>query len=343
MPGLSLPRGQTELPEVWSFDAGDHAVDLALDPGGEVAVAALGSGEVVALDVRTGGQLWRQGDHGGGAPALSVGAKGRLAVGGYDGKVHLYDARGGGLVCSLPVGKGWVEHVAWSPDGTRLAASAGRAVRVFSATGEPALETEPHASTVAGLSWGQRGARLATCCYGGAHLWPLKAGVSAQHLAWKGSLVSLSWSPDERVLACGSQEGTVHFWRLPGGRDAEMSGYPAKPRALAWDAGSTRLATGGGADVCVWDFGGKGPEGTRPAQLKGHQGLCSALAFAPRGLLLASGGQDAGVLLWDLRRGDSPWRFAFLEDEVTGLRWAPRGDALLGADARGVIRRWAVA
>lgn len=51
-----------------------------------------------------------------------------------------------------------------------------------------------------------------------------------------------------------------------------------------------------------------------------------------------SGGQDSGVLLWEPRKGLRPLRFAFLEDEVTCLRWSTRGDPLLGADTRGTIR-----
>lgn len=343
MPGVSPPRGQTELPEAWSLDLGDYAVDLDVSRDGALVAAATGSGEVTVADAATGQVRWRRRGHGGGALSLALApTTHQLAIGGHDGQVHVYDSHTGELLFTAPVSKGWVERVAWSPDGGRLATSAGRTVRVWSAAGEAQLETEPHPSTVMGLQWGQRGSRLAVCCYGGVHLWPLRSGVQAQHLSWKGSLIALAWSPDEKIIACGSQDGSVHFWRLTTGRDSEMTGYPSKPRALAWDAASTLLATGGSAEVCVWDFSGKGPEGTRPTQLAGHQALCTELVFAPNRPLLASGGQDSGVLLWEPRRGNLPVRYAFLEDEVTRLRWSLRGDALFGADARGTVRRWAL-
>ncbi len=337
---MTIPRGKTELRAAWSLDLGDYIVRL--EPGRDDTLAlTTGGGAAALIQANTGEVLWRSEGHGGGALALARSPSAPcLAVGGHDGRVHLYDTRSGRESTALEVGPGWVEQLAWSHDGGRLAASAGRRVRVWTSSGEPLLETPAHPSTVTGLSWSRKGSRLATCCYGGVYLWPLKADIQAQHLAWKGSLISLAWSPDEKVIACGSQDGSVHFWRLPGGRDSEMSGYRFKPRALAWDGASSLLATSGDADVCVWDFSGKGPEGTRPLVLEGHQALCTELAFSPAARpLLASGGQESGILLWEPRRTLRPLAFAFLEDEVTSLRWSHRGDALFGADARGTIRR----
>jgi WD40 repeat protein len=159
-------------------------------------------------------------------------------------------------------------------------------------------------------------------------------------LAWKGSLISMAWSPDAKVIACGSQDSSVHFWRLASGNDSQMSGYPFKPKALAWDRESKLLATSGDATVTVWDFRGKGPEGTRPIQLEAHKGVCTSLAFSPHGGMLASGGQDLSVLLWEPRKSSKPLRFAFLEDEVTGLCWHPERPTLVGADASGMLFAW---
>ena len=145
-----------------------------------------------------------------------------------------------------------------------------------------------------------------------------------------------------RVIACGSQDGSVHFWRLATGQDSQMSGYPSKPRALAWDHESRLLATAGDASVTLWDFRGKGPEGTRPIVLDAHKGLCTRLAFSPRKGVLASGSQDSSILLWEPRRGTRPVRFAFLEDEVTALRWHPEHHTLVGADAAGTLCAWEI-
>jgi len=204
------------------------------------------------------------------------------------------------------------------------------------------VETEPMPSAVTALAWGRKGTQLATTCYGGVHVWNVAESARTRHLAWKGSLISMAWSPDEKVIACGSQDCSVHFWRLETGRDSEMTGYPFKPRALAWDSQSTLLATAGDATVTLWDFAGKGPEGRPPLQLEGHKGACTRLAFSPRKGVLASGAQDTSVLLWEPRRGTKPIGYAFLEDEITSLVWHPDHRGLLGGDASGNLIFWRV-
>ena len=51
--------------------------------------------------------------------------------------------------------------------------------------------------------------------------------------------------------------------------------------------------TGGGPMVCIWDCGGpKGPEGTQPQMLEGHEDNLTAVAYQSRGYLLASAATD---------------------------------------------------
>jgi WD40 repeat protein len=121
-----------------------------------------------------------------------------------------------------------------------------------------------------------------------------------------------------------------------------MSGFPFKPKALAWDSGSRLLATSGDATVTLWDFRGKGPEGTRPIQLEAHKGVVTRLGFSPRKAVLASGSRDTLVLLWEPHCGTHPIRGAFLDDEVTALTWHPEHLGLVAGDASGNLCFWDV-
>jgi WD40 repeat protein len=346
MPGVKgeLARGKTELAPRWQIALDEYVSALELARSGELLAVGLGDGSLLGLDPVTGRTRFRVAAHAGGVLGLSLSPDGQLiATCGQDASARIWSAAGE-PVRELPGGgPTWVEHVAWAPAGGRLATAAGRKVRVWSREGAPLVETEPLASTVSALAWRSDGTGLAATCYGGVHLLPFVAGARVRHLPWKGSLISLAWSPDTRIIACGSQDCSVHFWRLATGRDSQMSGYPAKPRALAWDHESRLLATAGDATVTVWDFRGKGPEGTRPIQLEAHKGLCTRLAFDPTRGLLASGGQDTSVLLWAPRKGTRPLRFAFLEDEITGLVWDAPNRSLIGADASGTLVAWEVA
>ncbi len=213
-------------------------------------------------------------------------------------------------------------------------------MRLWNADGTPLLETPPHESAVAAMTWRADGRELAVACYGGVSLWSLDARALSRRLEWKGSLISAAWSPDGKVIACGSQDCTVHFWRVRSGRDSEMSGYPLKPGALAWDARSSLLATSGALEVTVWRFDGRGPEGTEPLVLKGHQAQVSAVAFHPHKAALASGGHDASVLVWEPRRGLKPLRYAFASDVVSRVAWSPDGASLVAGDASGSVTCW---
>ncbi len=345
MPALIsvLAGGRAELPCLWTAHAGDYVTAVSWSSDGALCAAGAASGEVLVLDGADGARKATITAHKGGVLAVAWSPSARLlATAGQDGtaKIHGDD---GTLVATLPgASKAWVEHLAWSPDGTRLATSSGKGVRIWTAEGTPHLETGEHASTVTGLCWNRRGSQLATSCYGGVHIWKFESGATSRQLEWKGSLISLAWSPDDKVIAGGSQDCSVHFWRLSTGKDSAMQGYPFKPKALAWDSESTLLATSGEATITVWRFTGKGPEGTRPILLEGHQEMVTALAFAPKRGLLASGSEDAGILVWEPRRREKPLGHALLDDVVSDVAWRPRHNQITGADASGRVSSWAV-
>ena len=123
-----------------------------------------------------------------------------------------------------------------------------------------------------------------------------------------------------------------------------MSGYPAKPSALAFDDTGTLLATGGGEAVTVWSFRGNGPEGTRPGVLKRHAQPVTTLAFARRGMRLASAARDGAVVVWLLKRNGKGRRIgsAVLADIGAGLYWRPDGHALAALDAQGGVTVWRI-
>ncbi len=142
-------------------------------------------------------------------------------------------------------------------------------------------------------------------------------------LEWKGSALALSWSPDGRHIAVGDQDGTVHFRTLGLERDLQMSGYPTKVRELAWDPGSRWLATGGSPVVTVWDTSGRGPEGSRPLQLEGHDGFLGALAWQRQRPCLASGCRGGRVTIWNPTDSCRPVSSLEMGAAIRTLAWSP--------------------
>jgi WD40 repeat protein len=238
--------------------------------------------------------------------------------------------------------------VKFSPDGLWLAATAGPWLRIWKEKGELVFAEKVLESTVAALEWRPDSAGLAVGGYNGVRLFRLKTGVWAtqpyEDLKWKGSVLAVAWSPNGRYIAAGSQESTIQFWKLPyrPGEELAMSGYPTKVRELAWDTDSRWLASGGGEIVTVWDVRGRGPAGTRPRQLEGHTAKVACLRFQSRGTVLASGGRDRRVCVWDLSRPDPYGVVQEWEERISTLEWAPDNRAFaLGGDGGGVqIWEW---
>ena len=164
----------------------------------------------------------------------------------------------------------------------------------------------------------------------------------SRRVVFLGSLISMVLNPEGNIVACGSQDNSVHFWRRNTGLDAEMTGYPGKPSELAFDQSGQFLATGGSDQITVWNFDGDGPEGTYPSKLLLHPESITSLAFSNQGKVLASGSKDGSVFVWLLdQHGDgSPLGGAFVDERISGLRWHPSDSSLAAIDANGGIHVW---
>lgn len=279
----------------WVADVDDAVAAVSPGPDGRIAVAGSeGSltllspaGEVESRQLLAMGCL---------AVAWSP-AGDRIAVGCIDGIV-LVDAAGEQIARHRG---GWCASLAWSFDGARLAAGVGKSTVVYRADGAE-LFRHHRDSTVTAVDWINR--RVASAAYGGVHVCHVSRGAAADVLPFTGSLLTMAISPDRRWAASGNQDATLHVWRVgKTGEELSMSGYPTKITALAFSPDSMLLASGGGQDVTVWDFGGRGPRGSTPRILAAHQQAITGLAWSPRGDMLAAVAGDGCVAVWKPRSG----------------------------------------
>ena len=345
MSDLNADSPRSVLTQGWFASVGDYAIAGGWILRGEALVAGDAEGSVYGFDGESGATAWeRPGVHEGGVLAVAIHPSGStFATAGQDGRVLIWSAAEGHVSRAIEVGGGWVENLAWSPDGQRLAASCSRQVYMYDADGEEVWRSDDHPSTVSAIAWPRAG-ELATACYGRVSFFNAASGNLRQKLEWQGSLVSMVLSPDGGIVVCGSQDNSVHFWRRSTGQDSEMFGYPGKPAALAFDDTGTLLATSGGYAVTVWSFRKKGPEGTRPGVLEFHNEPVTTLAFAPGAMRLASGGRDGAVVVWSLQRSGKGGSIG-AEDvgaPVSKLYWRPDGGGLAALDARGGVMVWRV-
>ena len=335
------PRGM--LHEGWTAQVNDYAIACGWSMKGEIFNVGDVGGGLYAFEGTKGELIWvNENVHHGGLLEMSINPDGDiLATSGQDGVVIFRNCRDGKEMHKLQLGKGWVEHLKWSPDGKYLAIAFSKIVYVYNSSGDKIWCSEEHPSTVSDLAWSNKN-ELATSCYGQVAFFDITNNKVNQKLEWQGSLVSMVISPSGDIVACGSQDNSVHFWRRSTGHDAEMTGYPSKPTNLSFDQSGTLLATGGSERVTVWSFVGNGPEGTIPGELGHHTEPVTSLSFSHKEKLIASGSRDGSVVVSFLQSDGhgNPVGAAFAGDHISTIAWRPDDCALAAVCSKGFIHVW---
>lgn len=325
MSGLDFtlnPRWQTEI--------SDYVNGLAWSPDGSLVVAAAVSGAITIFEAASGEIVQLLPGHGFGTTAVVWHPNGQsLASAGQDGKIRLWDAKDGQEIANMNGGAEWVEHLAWCPDGELLASAAGRKLRLWNAKGHLIRAYPEQSNTINSLQWNVMAQpRLASGGYGGVTLWSPDSSEPVQRFDWKGAILAIAWSPDERLLATGDQDCTAHLWYVENGQDVQLWGFQTKVRELAWDSTSRYLATGGGMLAAVWDCSGAGPTSHKPLVLEAHEGYINQLHFQHAAPLLASGGQDGRVILWQPTATKKPLAQVQQAAAISQLAWSPADTCL---------------
>ncbi|MBN1889777.1 MAG: WD40 repeat domain-containing protein [Thermoflexales bacterium] len=138
-----------------------------------------------------------------------------------DNTVRVWRVSDGELLRTLPAGdKGWyMESVAFSPDGSLLAASVGSRVWLWRVSdGQLLRELEGHTSTVRSVAFSADGTVLASGAWDNTvRLWRVPDGQLLRTLEGHTDYVtSLAFSPDGRWLASGAYDGTLRLWGAAG-------------------------------------------------------------------------------------------------------------------------------
>jgi WD40 repeat protein len=324
------------------FPIAEYPVDAAFSADGGVAIVAGGEGGLFRLNLRGDATSERVGEHAGGALAVAWQPAGALfASSGQDGEVRLWDSR---TLQSrvIHAAAEWSEHLAFSGNGRLLAVANASRLHVFGSSGAEQAMIADHTGNIAALAWRPRLTEVAAACNGGVQLHRLgTSGDGAQVVTrayeWKGACLTASWRPDGSVFASGLQDGTVHFWNIAAGTQSQMKGYGAKVAHTGWSANGKYLATAADRSIIVWEFAGRGPEGSEPIQLDGHTDRVTQMLCAPKGPYLASGGRDCRLLLWRPGFSGDPVDADLLGAEIALVRFSADGRTLLAADRAGQL------
>lgn len=269
----------------------------------------------------------------------------RLASGGYDYTVRVWDMTTGAALAVLDGHTSAVESVAWSPDGMRLAsASSDGTMRVWDTTvGVIMVIPEVHSSPVQSVAWSPDGAWLASAHNDGTvQVWNTVTGAEVAvlegHTGWVGSV---AWSLDgTRLASSGGADSTVRVWNATTGAAlAVLEGHTSSVESVAWSPDGGRLASASrDRTVRVWDVA----MGTALVILEGHMDWVMNVAWSPDGGRLVSASSDRTVRVWDAATGAT---LAVLDGQTEGtlaVAWSPDGEWLATTGFHGTVRLWNV-
>lgn len=324
------PRAQATLD--------DYVLDCAWSPDGKSLAVAGGEGKV-ALAAFAGDALTVQpvGEHMLGALAIAWRPHGKCFVtSGQDGAVILWDGETGKQIKRWKPALTPTQSLAFSPDGNMLASAAGKTVTLWSPEGETLHAFAPATTTAVALAFDKPGTDLGVALNGEIAVHRVEKGrYETRRYKWPAACLTVNFSGNGRFLASGMADGTLHFWNRSTGKDSQMRGYDGRLELVGWSADSRYLASSAGNELVLWDFGGKGPEGTRPIVLNGHTERVDAFAWQPGGDHLVSGSRDWRLALWRPGKTREAIDVQMLDSEPSALRWSPDGKFLVAGEKKG--------
>lgn len=244
----------------------------------------------------------------------------RVAGGGDDGRIRVWDAHTGRELALLVRHTGWVRRLVFLPDGQRLA-SAGldRRLRLWDAgSGAELACLTGHTDGLTDCAVSADGRLLASASLDGSiRLWNVADGACLAVLA----------------RAWDEERGGWFVSRAGGGHWAAVNGC-----ALSAD-GRWLASASSDQSVVLWSLAERGVRQV----LAGHGAAVNGCAFSPDGHLLASAGADGTLRLW---RTDDGQALQVLQERGTAwsrCAFTPDGRSVIGAAADGRLLRWDVA
>jgi WD40 repeat protein len=250
----------------------------------------------------------------------------RVALPSHDGKLRVYRTDIAEPECTLELGRGLVEKAAISAGGGFLAAACGKSLHIFETRSFASICKLPAPkSGICDFAWHPADPeRIVIVGDGGACLHKIPSPEPYARFDWGGASLRVLWSPDSRWVITADQTPSVHLYDCPRDFPLHIQGYAAKVKGLALSPCSRLLATGCMGTITLWGCAGpKGPEGSVPTQIPAHHGECEVLAWSPSGDLLASGGTDGALLLFNGEEPARPIAIAESKEPITSLAWSP--------------------
>jgi WD40 repeat protein len=250
------------------------------------------------------------------------------------------------------LGKGGINIMRFSPDGTHLAVGTDVGVWLYDVPDgkETALFTG-HTGHVNALAFSPDGKTLASGGFSNPiiQLWDIETGTKLSKFTLtkaRDSINALAFSKDVKTLISLDMFGRITHWDIKTGSKSSNSNRVQIDENVVFSPENNVFATGHrDGKIRLWDA----TTGKRQANLTGHARLLKrddkdvwALAFSHDGKMLASGSHDKTVKLWNADNRKNLATFKGHNGWVIAVAFSADGSILASGDTNKVIKFWDV-
>jgi WD40 repeat protein len=265
--------------------------------------------------------------HAGGVASVAFHSNGTQAIsGGADKTVKLWDLTTGKVVKPFGPLADPISTVAFSRDFTQIGAAAGKTVKLWNIADGKEAATLAHPAHVTSLSFNGDKTRIVTgAADNQSRVWDVATGKELESFPAGGPVRGVAFHPANTTIIAGSADKTTTVHTISAVRVVASSAQPIRGLAFA-PSGTHVLTASDDKTVKLWNLG----NGVAERTLTGAEGALSAVAVAKNNVLVATGGAEGIVRLYNFADGKQIGSFK-APAPVRGLAFSPNNQILLTA------------